>query len=72
MIEALILPLPIVHSWPLGLQVFAMVMIVPAMVYTTGHSLLRPFPKLFTAMHWLFSAYMLWVLVSALTTLVTR
>ncbi|MDR3241120.1 MAG: hypothetical protein LBT37_02975 [Lactobacillaceae bacterium] len=51
---------------------FALVLVfgVPTGIYLTGHSVLRPFPKLFNALHWLFGTYVAFVFVSGLATLI--
>ncbi|MCM0583449.1 hypothetical protein H9L19_05875 [Weissella diestrammenae] len=50
---------------------FALILVfgVPTGVYLTGHTMLRSFPKLFNALHWLFGTYVAFVFVSGVVTL---
>jgi hypothetical protein len=63
--------IPRPNTWLMGFEIFALVMILPTAVYFTGHTILRPFPKLFNAVHWLFGAYIFWVFVISFATFLT-
>ncbi|KRN77529.1 hypothetical protein [Weissella minor] len=56
----------------LGMQIFAAVMILPTVIYSVGHRLMRPFPRVFNALHIVFGGYMLSVLLAALTVLIVN
>lgn len=60
------------NMWLMGFEIFALIMLVPAGLYYAGHALLRGYPKLFNALHWLFGLYVIYVLVAALTLLFTN
>jgi len=53
----------------MGFEIFALILIVPTVVYFAGHRILRPFPMLFNALHWIFGAYMMYVFVAGISTL---
>jgi hypothetical protein len=57
-------------SWLMGIEIFALILILPAVLYEAGHVLLRPYPRLFNALHWLFGVYMAYVVVAGVATLV--
>lgn len=64
------LMLPVMPTnWLMGALVFAVVLLMPTAVYFSGHSALRRFPKLFNALHWLFGAYLIYLIVAGVATL---
>lgn len=58
------------QTWLMGFEIFAFIMIVPTVIYFTGHRLLKPFPRLFNALHLIFGGYMMSVLVAGISVLV--
>ncbi|MBM7616510.1 hypothetical protein JOC36_000043 [Weissella uvarum] len=56
----------------LALQMFALILIVPTVIYFLGHRLCRPFPKLFNALHVMFGSYMFSVVLAGLTVLIVN
>ncbi|WP_258088597.1 hypothetical protein [Weissella fangxianensis] len=64
------LMLPVMPTnWLMGALIFAVVLLMPTAVYFAGHSALRRFPKLCNALHWLFGAYLIYLIVAGLATL---
>ncbi|MCT0010185.1 hypothetical protein [Weissella confusa] len=57
------------NTWLMGFEIFALILIVPTVVCFAGHRILRPFPMLFNALHWIFGAYMMYVFVAGISTL---
>ena len=57
-------------TWLAGLQSFAVIMILPTVIYFIGHWLLRRYPKAYNFWHILFSIYMLCVFVMGLYILI--
>ena len=42
------------NTWLMGLEIFALIMVAPTVLYFVGHRILRAFPVLFNALHWVF------------------
>lgn len=64
------LMLPVMPTnWLMGALVFSVILLMPTAVYFAGHSALKRFPKLFNALHLLFGAYLIYVIVAGMVTL---
>lgn len=66
----MMLLMPMVPStWLMGLEIFALILVVPAVIYFVGRRILRASPLLFNALHWVFGGYLTYVLVAGISTL---
>jgi hypothetical protein len=57
-------------SWIMAIEIIGLLLLIPAVAYQVGHAILKPYPKLFNALHWIFGIYMAYLMVAGLTTLV--
>ncbi|MGO3468617.1 MAG: hypothetical protein ACTIMJ_04715 [Weissella hellenica] len=64
------LTLPIIPTnWLMGVLAFSVVLLLPTIIYFSGHTALRQYPKLFNAWHWLFGVYLVYVIIAGVHTL---
>lgn len=57
------------NTWLMGVEIFSLIVVAPTVLYFVGHRILRAFPVLFNALHWVFGAYMTYVFVAGISTL---